>query len=140
MQIHCVSESLKKSKTFRASVLVEVGAAQDTGSYMSPARKIPYHKWESSIFFLALLYTYFYPGQLVKVKEAYRTWWTFLHLVKFYSYYCFILLIHLLILFVKSREAFEYIFFFTLKCRKYLSKIQLTPISKCYLKFNSQTR
>ena len=81
LQINCVPEGLKKSKTFRASVLVESGSGQDNGSCMSPTLKMSYHKWEGSLIFSALLHN-FTSG---KVKEVCLTGWTFLHLVKFYS-------------------------------------------------------
>ena len=76
MQINWLSEALKKSKTFWVSVLVEVGAAEDTGSCMPPPLKIPYHKWEDSLFTLGIL-------TLVKVEKVCLTGWTFLHLLQF---------------------------------------------------------
>ena len=81
MQINCVSEGPKKSKTFWTSALVEVGADQDTGSCMPSTLKMPYQKWEGSIFTLALLHNF----TLMKVKEVFLTGCVFLHLVKFYS-------------------------------------------------------
>ena len=63
-----------------ASALVEAGA-QDTGSWMPSTLKLPYHKWEGSLFTLALLHNF----TLVKVKEVCLTGWAFLHLVKCYS-------------------------------------------------------
>ena len=64
MLINCVSEGLKKSKTFWTSALVEAGAAQETGSCIPSMIIMPYHKWEGSLFTLALLHFI-----LVKVKE-----------------------------------------------------------------------
>ena len=58
LQINCVSEGLKKSKTFWASVLVGARAGQDTGSCMPPTLKMPHHKWEGSLFFSALLHNF----------------------------------------------------------------------------------
>ena len=66
LQINCVSEGLKKPKTSCASVLVEDGAGQDTGGCMPPTLKMPHHKWEGSLFFLALLHNF----TLMKVKEV----------------------------------------------------------------------
>ena len=40
LQINWFSEGLKKSKTFPVSVLVEAGAAQDTGSCMPPTLNV----------------------------------------------------------------------------------------------------
>ena len=53
--VNSVPESLKKSKNFWASVQAEAGdTAQGTG-YMSPAPKLPCHKWKGSLFTSALL-------------------------------------------------------------------------------------
>ena len=67
--------------TFWVSVLVEAGAGQDTGRLVLPSLKIPYHKWEGSLFTMGFLHNF----TLMKVKEVRLTGWTFLHLVKFYS-------------------------------------------------------
>ena len=54
------------------SVLVEAGAAQDTGSCMPLTIKIQYHKWEGSRFTSGLLHNI----TLVKVEEVRLTGWT----------------------------------------------------------------
>ena len=46
MQINCLSEDHKKSKTFWTNALVEAGAAQGTGSCMQSTLKMSYHEWE----------------------------------------------------------------------------------------------
>ena len=69
-------------KAFWTSDLVEAGAAQDTGSCLLSTLKMPYHKWEGSLFTLALLHSF----TLVKVKEVCLTGWIILHLVKLYSH------------------------------------------------------
>ena len=83
MQINWVFKGLKKSKAFWVNVLVEAGAAQDTGRLMPPTLKMPYHKWEGSLFTLGLLHNF----TLVKVEELRFTEWTFLRLVKFFSHF-----------------------------------------------------
>ena len=63
MQINWISEGLKKSKTSWVSVLVEAGAAQDTGRLMLLTLKMPYHNWEGSLFTLGLLHNFIYPSE-----------------------------------------------------------------------------
>ena len=46
---------------------------------MLPTLKMPYHKWEGSLFTSDLLHDF----TLVKVEEVNLTGWAFLHLVKF---------------------------------------------------------
>ena len=77
-----VSESFVKCKTFWVSVLVDAGAAQDTGSRIPTVLKISYHKWEGLLFTSGLLHNF----TLVKLEEVCLTGWTFLHFVKFYSH------------------------------------------------------
>ena len=83
LQINWVSKGLKKSKAFWVSVLVETGAAEDTGRLMSPMLKMPHSKREGSLLTLDLLHNF----TLVKVEVVCLTRWTFLHLVKFYSHF-----------------------------------------------------
>ena len=80
MQINWVSKGLKKSKVFWVSVLVKAGAAQDTGKLIPSTLKVPYHKWEGSLFTLGLLHNF----TLVKVEEVRLTGWIFLQFVKLY--------------------------------------------------------
>ena len=70
-----------QDKIFWASVLVEAGTAQDTGSSMPPTLKMQHNKWEGSQFTSAFLHNF----TLVEIKEVCLTEQTFLHLVKFYT-------------------------------------------------------
>ena len=66
MQINYVSEGLKKSKNLWVIVPVEAGAAQDSGTCMPFTLKIPYHKWEGSLYTSTISHNF----TLVKVKEV----------------------------------------------------------------------
>ena len=77
-----------KSKAFRASNLVEVGAGQDTGSCMLPKLEIPdhylytYRKWAGSLFTSGFVHNFTH----VKVKEVcFIVEWTFLNPINVYS-------------------------------------------------------
>ena len=101
LQINCVSEGLKKTKNFWASVQAEAGdTAQDT-SYMPPALKMPYHKGKFQ-YSLRLCYRYIT-----------LPWWK----LKRYASHGGLFWIN-----------FGYTFFFTCKCRKYLSKFSSPPL------------
>ena len=78
----CVFEGVKKSKTFWASVLLEVGAGEETGGcIMPPTLKMPQHKWECSLFLSAFLHNF----TLVRCKlNRYASKGGLLNLVKFY--------------------------------------------------------
>ena len=80
LQINCVTQSLKNSKVFWYGALVEAEDAEDSGNCMSPTLKMPYRKWEGSLFTSAILHSF----TLVKVKEVCLTGWTSYHLVKYY--------------------------------------------------------